>query len=316
MTSASRKQRSTKLSYTPMVLKRDWRLAVALHREARQIGKRPAESGVIQRREGVDGLLAFMSRKPRSVVDGARRLNGFEDFRQVLQAALADRLADTLGLLGACLAHGVDQGQGGLAVGQVIAEIFADGVHRAGEIQGVVDELKGIAQMDAIAGQRALAGLGRLGDEGADLGAGLEQARRLVADDVEILLLGQAGVVAIAELDHLALGNVVGGGGQFDKSDLRPDGEATLRRNAEWLRKWTSVKVRVDGCADPRGTNEYNFGLGLRRADVIRAFLVSQGIALDRIEVVAVGETQLVCTEQTEACWARNRRGSFKITAK
>ena len=42
----------------------------------------------------------------------------------------------------------------------------------------------------------------------------------------------------------------------FDKSDLRPDGEATLRRNAEWLRKWASVKVRVDGCADPRGTNE------------------------------------------------------------
>ncbi len=102
----------------------------------------------------------------------------------------------------------------------------------------------------------------------------------------------------------------------FDKSDLRPDGEATLRRNAEWLRKWASVKVRVDGCADPRGTNEYNFGLGLRRADVIRAFLVSQGIALDRIEVVAVGETQLVCTEQTEECWARNRRGSFLITAK
>jgi len=54
----------------------------------------------------------------------------------------------------------------------------------------------------------------------------------------------------------------------------------------------------------------------MRRADTIRAFLVSQGIALDRIEVVAVGETELVCTEQTEACWARNRRGSFLITAK
>ena len=102
----------------------------------------------------------------------------------------------------------------------------------------------------------------------------------------------------------------------FDKSDIRPDGEATLRRNAEWLRKWPSVKVRVDGCADPRGTNEYNFGLGMRRADTVRAFLVSQGIALERIEVVAVGETQLVCTEQTEECWARNRRGSFLITAK
>jgi peptidoglycan-associated lipoprotein len=54
----------------------------------------------------------------------------------------------------------------------------------------------------------------------------------------------------------------------------------------------------------------------MRRADTIRAFLVSQGIALDRIEVVAVGETQLVCTEQNEACWARNRRGSFLLTAK
>jgi peptidoglycan-associated lipoprotein len=102
----------------------------------------------------------------------------------------------------------------------------------------------------------------------------------------------------------------------FDKSDLRPDAEATLRRNAAWLRKWPSVKVRVDGCADPRGTNEYNFGLGMRRADTVRAFLVSLGVALDRIEVVAVGETQLVCTEQTEDCWARNRRGHFLITAK
>ena len=102
----------------------------------------------------------------------------------------------------------------------------------------------------------------------------------------------------------------------FDKSDIRPDGEATLRRNAAWLRKWPSVAVRVDGCADPRGTNEYNFGLGMRRADVIRAYLVSQGVALERIEVVAVGETQLVCTEQTEECWARNRRGHLLITAK
>ena len=102
----------------------------------------------------------------------------------------------------------------------------------------------------------------------------------------------------------------------FDKSDLRPDGEAALRRNAEWLRKWPSVKVWIDGCADPRGTNEYNFGLGLRRADTIRAYLVSLGITLDRMDTVAVGETQLVCTEQTEECWARNRRGHFRITAK
>jgi peptidoglycan-associated lipoprotein len=102
----------------------------------------------------------------------------------------------------------------------------------------------------------------------------------------------------------------------FDKSSIRPDAEATLLKNAAWLKRWPSVRVRVDGCADPRGTNEYNFGLGMRRADTIRTFLAGQGIAPDRIEVVTLGETQLVCTEQTEACWARNRAGRFTITAK
>lgn len=102
----------------------------------------------------------------------------------------------------------------------------------------------------------------------------------------------------------------------FDKSDLRPDGEAMLLRNAAWLKRWPSVKVRIDGGADPRGTNEYNLGLGMRRADVVRAFLASQGVALDRLDVLAIGENNLVCTEQTEACWARNRRSHFAITAK
>jgi peptidoglycan-associated lipoprotein len=102
----------------------------------------------------------------------------------------------------------------------------------------------------------------------------------------------------------------------FDKSDVRPDGEAALLRNAAWLKRWPSVKVRIDGCADPRGTNEYNLSLGMRRADVVRAFLVAQGVALQRVEVLSIGESQLVCTEQTEACRARNRRGHFVITAK
>jgi peptidoglycan-associated lipoprotein len=102
----------------------------------------------------------------------------------------------------------------------------------------------------------------------------------------------------------------------FDKSDLRPDGEAALLRNAAWLKRWPSVKVRIDGCADPRGTNEYNISLGMRRADVVRALLVAQGVALERVDVLSIGASQLVCTEQTEACWARNRRGHFVITAK
>jgi peptidoglycan-associated lipoprotein len=54
----------------------------------------------------------------------------------------------------------------------------------------------------------------------------------------------------------------------------------------------------------------------MRRADVVRAFLVAQGVALERVDVLTIGESQLVCTEQTEDCWARNRRGHFVITAK
>ncbi|MCX6553337.1 MAG: OmpA family protein [Acidobacteria bacterium] len=102
----------------------------------------------------------------------------------------------------------------------------------------------------------------------------------------------------------------------FDMATLRPDGELAMQRNADWMKKWPSVKVRVEGCADPRGTNEYNLTLGRHRAETVRDFLVAQGIPADRIEVVQVGEENLVCTVQNEACWARNRRDHFVITAK
>jgi len=102
----------------------------------------------------------------------------------------------------------------------------------------------------------------------------------------------------------------------FDKADLRPDGEQALQRNAIWLKRWPSLKVRIAGTADPRGTNEYNETLGLRRAETVRGYLIAQGVEATRFDVVSTGETNLVCTEQTEACWARNRRGYFQITAK
>ena len=102
----------------------------------------------------------------------------------------------------------------------------------------------------------------------------------------------------------------------FDKWALRPDALQVLNQNATWLKRWPTTKVRIDGCADPRGTNEYNATLGRSRAAVIRDYLASKGIDAGRIEVVAVGEQNLVCSEQTEDCWARNRRGHFYFTAK
>ena len=102
----------------------------------------------------------------------------------------------------------------------------------------------------------------------------------------------------------------------YDQSMIRDDQRATLQRNAEFLRRWQSVRVSVEGHADARGTNEYNLALGERRANTVKEYLVGLGIGTDRMVVVSKGEEAPVCTEMTEACYARNRRGHFLITGK
>jgi peptidoglycan-associated lipoprotein len=102
----------------------------------------------------------------------------------------------------------------------------------------------------------------------------------------------------------------------YDQFAIREDQRATLQKNADYLRRWTSVRVSVEGHADARGTNQYNLALGERRGNAVREFLVGLGIAGDRLVVVSKGEETPVCTEETEACYARNRRGHFVITAK
>jgi peptidoglycan-associated lipoprotein len=102
----------------------------------------------------------------------------------------------------------------------------------------------------------------------------------------------------------------------YDMSAVRQDAQAILQKNAEYLRRWTSTRILIEGHADSRGTNEYNLALGERRANAVRDYLVSLGIAGDRIQVVSRGEETPVCNEENEACWERNRRGHFVFTAK
>jgi peptidoglycan-associated lipoprotein len=64
------------------------------------------------------------------------------------------------------------------------------------------------------------------------------------------------------------------------------------------------------------GTSEYNLALGGRRAGAVKDYLVSLGVAADRITTISKGKEQPVCTEQTEACWQQNRRAFHIITAK
>lgn len=102
----------------------------------------------------------------------------------------------------------------------------------------------------------------------------------------------------------------------LDSTELSAEARAALQKNVDWMKKWTSTKALIEGHADSRGTNEYNLALGERRADVVRNYIVSLGIPVDRMTIVSKGEEQPFCNEETEACWQQNRRGHFIITAK
>jgi peptidoglycan-associated lipoprotein len=102
----------------------------------------------------------------------------------------------------------------------------------------------------------------------------------------------------------------------YDKADLRAEARSSLSKNAEWLKRWPSTRVRVEGHCDARGTNEYNLALGEKRAAAVRDYLASLGIAGDRVQIVTKGEESPFCLEETESCFAQNRRGHFIVSAK
>ena len=102
----------------------------------------------------------------------------------------------------------------------------------------------------------------------------------------------------------------------YDKADLTEAARAILQKNADWLRRWSTTRITIEGHADSRGTNEYNLALGERRASTTRDYLIGLGIATARISIVSKGEEDPICKEETESCFALNRRGKFVITAK
>ena len=102
----------------------------------------------------------------------------------------------------------------------------------------------------------------------------------------------------------------------LDNATLMEAGKTALATNATWLKRWTSTRISVEGHCDERGTAEYNLGLGERRANSVKTYLVELGVPADRIVVVSKGKEAPFCTESNEACWQQNRRGHFVITAK
>ncbi len=102
----------------------------------------------------------------------------------------------------------------------------------------------------------------------------------------------------------------------YDKYDIRPGDAKTLDANAAWLKSKGNMLVLIEGHCDERGTNEYNLALGERRAKAAMNYLVSQGVQASRITIISYGEERPVCSEKSEACWAKNRRAHFLVKAR
>ena len=102
----------------------------------------------------------------------------------------------------------------------------------------------------------------------------------------------------------------------LDESDIRDGDRSVLQRDADWMKRWATTIVTVEGHADSRGSSEYNLALGNRRAMGVKDYLVSLGVPAGRVTVISKGKEQPFCTEENEACWQQNRRGHFIVTAK
>jgi peptidoglycan-associated lipoprotein len=101
----------------------------------------------------------------------------------------------------------------------------------------------------------------------------------------------------------------------LDQYNVEPGDQALLTRQAEWLNRYPSVRVTIEGNCDERGTREYNLALGARRANAVKEYLVSQGVSAARVETISYGKERPVCTQSDESCWAQNRRGVTSITS-
>jgi peptidoglycan-associated lipoprotein len=94
----------------------------------------------------------------------------------------------------------------------------------------------------------------------------------------------------------------------FDRSDITPEAQQILARQADWLRRYPNVTVTIEGHADERGTREYNLALGERRAQAVKNVLVAMGIPAGRISTISYGKERPAVVGSSEEAYAQNRR--------
>jgi peptidoglycan-associated lipoprotein len=103
---------------------------------------------------------------------------------------------------------------------------------------------------------------------------------------------------------------------EFDSAEMSSEGQSVLAKNAETMKQFPTWIVSIEGHCDERGTAEYNLALGERRALSVRQYLVSLGIAAERLRTVSYGKEFPFDPGHGESAWSRNRRANFVVTAK
>jgi len=101
-----------------------------------------------------------------------------------------------------------------------------------------------------------------------------------------------------------------------DSSDLTPEAQTTLQKQAQWLRQYPQFTITVEGHADERGTREYNIALGARRATSVRNFLAQNGVAANRMRTISYGKERPVAVCDDISCWSQNRRAQTVLNSR
>lgn len=160
--------------------------------------------------------------------------------------------------------------------------------------------LKTAAIVAALAALSACTGADRFG-AGAGAGAGANGA------------LGSAGDPSSPAYFNATVGDRVLF--QVDQSTLTVEAQSTLSAQAQWLMANSDYSALIEGHADEQGTREYNLALGARRASSVQNYLISQGVAPNRLRTISYGKERPIEICSDEACYSQNRRAVTVITA-
>ena len=102
----------------------------------------------------------------------------------------------------------------------------------------------------------------------------------------------------------------------FNKYDIKPEYREVLKQKAELMKQFSSIKVRIEGNCDARGTQEYNMALGERRARAAYDYMVRLGVPADQLDMISFGKERPAVEGSGEKVWSKNRRDEFNVVAR